>query len=69
MAEIRTGPSDAEPDTGTHVKGIEQGNAPGNYDKQTGHKRDGRVTSERSTGVNAEARNPIDPSMPNLPPA
>ena len=52
-----------------HTKGVAQGNAPGNYEKQAGHKPDGTSTAARSTGINAEARNPIDPSMPNLSPA
>lgn len=29
----------------------------------------GQATAMRSTGINAEARNPIDPSSPNLSPA
>ena len=53
----------------THVKGTKQGNSTGNYEKQAGHLPDGRSTAERSTGVNAGAENPIDPSMPNLSPA
>jgi hypothetical protein len=51
-----------------HVKGIKQGNSVGNYEKQSGHLPNGRRTAESSTGVNPEARNPIDPRMPNLPP-
>jgi hypothetical protein len=61
--------ADVKPDAPTHVKGIKQGNAKGNYASQTGHKPDGRSTAERSTGINAKAENPIDPSMPNLSPA
>ena len=57
------------PDAPTHIEGIKQGNAKGNYERQDGHLPDGRSTAERSTGINAEARNPIDPRMPNLPPA
>jgi hypothetical protein len=52
----------------THVKGTNQGNAKGNYDKQVGHEPDGRSTAARSTGINAKARVPIDPRMPNLSP-
>jgi hypothetical protein len=52
-----------------HTKGVPQGNKPGHYEKQTGHLSDGRSTAARSTGVNAAARNPIDPRMPNLSPA
>ena len=53
----------------THVKGIKSGNATGNYARQSGHKPDGTSTQERSTGINAKDREPIDPRMPNLSPA
>jgi hypothetical protein len=53
----------------THVKGIKEGNSKGNYEKQAGHNPDGTSTAERSTGVGASKRNPIDPRMPNLSPA
>jgi hypothetical protein len=51
------------------VKGVIQGNAPGNYEKMRGHNPDGTSTAARSTGVNIKAEEPIDPSMPNLSPA
>jgi hypothetical protein len=51
------------------VRGIKEGNATGNYERQDGHKPDGTSTAERSTGVNAKDAGPIDPSMPNLSPA
>ncbi len=69
MTKIRTGKAQTKIDQPAHVKGINEGNSIGNYEKQIGHKADGRSTAERSTGINAKARNPIDPSMPNLPPA
>jgi hypothetical protein len=56
-------------DDPTHVKGIKQGNSKGNYERQKGHKADGTSTQERSTGIGAKAREPIDPRMPNLSPA
>jgi hypothetical protein len=68
MPNIRTGKADVRPDAPAHTPGIKQGNATGNYESQEGHLPDGRATAERSTGVNAKARNPIDPRMPNLPP-
>jgi hypothetical protein len=55
-------------DAPTHVQGVKQGNSKGNYEKQEGHLPDGRSTARRSTGINAAAREPIDPRMPNLPP-
>lgn len=57
------------PDLPAHVAGIKQGNARGNYEQMKGHNRDGTSTAARSTGVNAQDRDPIDPSMPNLSPA
>jgi hypothetical protein len=69
MANVRTGKAQAKTADPTHVKGIKQGNSVGNYERQAGHLPDGRRTAESSTGVNAKARNPIDPRMPNLPPA
>ena len=65
---MRVGKPDVSPDAPSHVKGIKQGNSKGNYESQPGHKPDGRSTAERSTGINAKAREPIDPSMPNLSP-
>ncbi len=56
------------PDMTSHVEGIKQGNSVGNYEKQPGHLPNGTSTAERSTGINAEARDPILPQMPNLSP-
>ena len=66
--EIRTGKADVDTGVPTHVKGIKQGNSTGNYESQVGHLPDGRRTAAASTGVNAKAREPIDPRMPNLSP-
>ena len=65
---MKVGKPQVRPDAPSHVKGIKQGNSRGNYDAQAGHQTDGTSTAERSTGINAKARNPIDPSMPNLSP-
>jgi len=51
-----------------HTPGIKQGNSTGNYESQVGHLPDGRRTAAASTGINAKAREPIDPRMPNLSP-
>lgn len=56
------------PDLPSHVEGIREGNARGNYEKQPGHLPDGHSTAERSTGVNAGSRNPILAEMPNISP-
>ncbi|MFI7439588.1 hypothetical protein [Nonomuraea indica] len=66
---ITTGRRDVRPDAPAHVKGVKEGNACGNYDKQAGHLPDARSTAARSTGINAADRDPIDPDMPNLSPA
>ena len=58
-----------KPDAPAHVKGIKSGNSTGNYEKQEGWNPDGTTTARKSTGVNPKGREPIDPSMPNLPPA
>ena len=68
MGEIRVGQADASPDDPAHTPGVDQGNSTGNYESQAGHNRDGTSTAERSTGVGAAKRNPIDPRMPNLSP-
>jgi hypothetical protein len=68
MAKMTSG-GPVPADLPAHTPGIKQGNATGNYEKMPGHRRDGTSTSARSTGVNAKAAEPIDPSMPNLSPA
>ena len=69
MADIRVGEPDISPDVPSHVPGIKQGNSTGSYESQSGHNPDGTSSAERSTGINPDARQPIDPSMPNLSPA
>jgi hypothetical protein len=66
---MKLGKGDKPTDAPTHVKGIKQGNSTGNYEKQDGHLANGKSTAERSTGINAGKRQPIDPRMPNIPPA
>jgi hypothetical protein len=68
MADIKLGKPEVSPDVNAHTRGINQGNGKGNYDKMRGHKPDGTSTAARSTGINAKACEPIDPSMPNLSP-
>lgn len=68
MAEIRVGKPQVAPDTPAHIKGVRQGNAMGAYESQIGHHPDGTADARRSTGVRPTKRNPILPSMPNLPP-
>lgn len=65
---IRTGKADIDTQSLGHTPGVRQGNSKGNYESMDGHLADGRATSERSTGINPKAANPIDPRMPNLSP-
>ena len=69
MADLRTGRDQADPTASAHTPGIKSGNSTGNYERQTGHLPDGKRSARASTGVNPGAREPIDPRMPNLPPA
>lgn len=66
---IKVGSPDVDVELPSHVSGIREGNGTGGYEKMKGHLADGRSTAERSTGVGANKRNPIDPRMPNLSPA
>lgn len=69
QTSLRVGTPQTSPTKPAHTKGVREGNAPGNYEHEPGHLPDGRSTARRSTGINPEARNPIDPRMPNLSPA
>jgi hypothetical protein len=78
MADIRVGKPDTKVDAPSHTRGVNQGNAPGGIEQDpgieyTGERGQGkptaRSTARMSTSISAEARNPIDPSMPNMPPA
>jgi hypothetical protein len=69
MTKIKRGKPSTTTDAPAHTPGIKQGNSIGNYEKQRGHLPDGRSTAQRSTGIRSKAREPIDPSMPNLSPA
>ncbi|WP_255947026.1 hypothetical protein [Streptomyces odontomachi] len=69
MADIKVGTPKAHPDTPSHTPGVRQGNHEGSYKRQPGHLSDDSSTARRSTGICADARNPILPGMPNLSPA
>ncbi len=68
FANLRIGKPQATPSEPSHVKGIREGNEPGSYRQEPGMLPNGRVTARRSTGINPDRRNPIDPRSPNLPP-
>jgi hypothetical protein len=74
---IRVGKPDTTHDAPAHTPGIKQGNEPGGTDADPGLEETGEVgagrpsmvsTARKSTGINPEQRNPIDPNSPNLPP-
>ena len=70
IANVRVGEADVHPSAPSHTPGVSQGNAPGQ--DQLGIHKSGmkaKATADRSTGINAENRNPIRADMPNLPPA
>jgi len=69
MADIRVGKPDTTLTSPAHIRGVKGGNEPGGYDAMPGHLPDGKGTAERSTGINADKRNPKDPDSPNLSPA
>lgn len=79
MADLRVGKPDVSPDTPSHTKGIRQGNDSGGIEHNdpafhdAGGRGAGRPSAKsnarRSTGINPESRDPIDPSSPNLSPA
>lgn len=79
ISNIRVGKAQVTPSRAAHTPGVREGNDPGpkgmeanpglHETGETGAGRPtGKGTSRRSTGINAKARNPIDPSMPNLSP-
>jgi hypothetical protein len=65
---LKVGRADVKPSASSHTPGVKQGNAEGNYASQSGHRPDGRSTARRSTGINPESFDPIDPTSPNLSP-
>jgi hypothetical protein len=65
MAEIKVGKPDIAIDATSHLKGVEEGNAP---KKQSGLHEDGTVDARFSTGINPKRHDPLADGMPNLPP-
>jgi hypothetical protein len=75
FANLRVGKAQTHPSKPSHVAGVREGNRRGNIEREAGIHQDpddrrfATGTAERSTGINARSRNPIDPRMPNLSPA
>ena len=77
MGNIRVGKPDTKPDAPAHTPGIPQGNEPGGIEGDPGLYPTGghgagrpgaKSTALKSTGINPQKRDPIDPNSPNLPP-
>jgi hypothetical protein len=71
IANVRVGPPDVDPAAPAHMAGIREGNSP--HRPAAGiiptDRWSARGTARRSTGIDAKARNPIDPRSPNLSPS
>lgn len=77
MGDIKVGKPDTTHDAPSHTPGVSQGNEPGGTAADPGLVETGQIgagrpsmrsTARKSTGINPEKRNPIDPNSPNLPP-
>jgi len=69
---LKVGKPDTSMTRSAHTRGVRQGNRKGSLEKEAGIYPDGdgaKGTARRSTGINPDAMNPIDPRMPNLSPA
>ena len=75
---LKVGKPDTKMDAPSHTPGVNAGNDPGGIEQDpgieyTGERGQGkptaRSTARMSTSINAKKRNPIDSSMPNMPPA
>jgi hypothetical protein len=68
---------DVSPDAPAHTPGTakgeeqikNQGAEPGRFDAGDANRPAGGSTARNSTSINPEAKDPIDPRMPNMPPA
>lgn len=71
VENVNVGRADVKQTTPSHVRGVHEGNQPRRTGRMARLTRRGRIaaTAARSTGINPDRRNPIDPRMPNLSPA
>ena len=72
IANVRVGKAQGRQSASAHQTGVRRGNATGNFEREAGihATEDGaRASARRSTGVNPEGHEPIDPRMPHLTPA
>jgi hypothetical protein len=69
---LRVGQPDVHPSKPSHVAGVHQGNKPGRTWREGGIKKGAfkaQAGARRSTGINPESHDPIDPKSPRLSPA
>lgn len=59
---------DTNRESPSHTAGVHRGEDWSKHGNEPGRERE-TPTSRNSTGINADKREPIDPRMPNLPPA
>jgi hypothetical protein len=75
VANLRVGKAATRPAQPTHVAGVREGNKLGAIHRQAGLHQDpdnpsfATCSGARSTGINPNARDPIDPRMPRLTPS
>jgi hypothetical protein len=72
ISNVRVGKPQARQAASSHQRGVKEGNARGNLEREPGlhANSDGaHATARRSTSINPESHDPIDPRMPNLPPS
>lgn len=68
---LKVGRPDTTPSKPSHIRGIRAGNQRGSMKKEQGLREAGEAafaTGRRSTGINPDAREPIDQRMPKLTP-
>jgi len=70
FGNLLVGKPDVSPSAPSHTRGVHQGNRPAARERGL-ISRDGTAkgTARRSTGINPDHHNPIDPRSPNLSPA
>ena len=73
IRNVTVGKRQVKPQTPSHTRGVREGNIRSRTFKDPGQRPEGPLkavaTEHRSTGINPEARKPIDPRMPLLTPA
>lgn len=78
ISNIRVGKPDTTPSMSSHTWGVREGNRIAGYVGDSGHyetgeqgsgRAVGKANAARSTGINPDTKNPIDPRMPRLSPA